>query len=243
VDGTPADDKFVSDAQATLPVAFDVRILGDQRRTRFTMDISRPVEFSIFRLADPYRLVIDLPAMSFALPPALGSSGRGLISAFRSGSISRGKSRVVLDLTGPVQIDKSLVVPAGSAQSPQLVVELVPGDRDQFLADARADQLAGKNASVPERPVEKPSGASATDWRPVVVLDPGHGGVDSGASAGGLNEKDITLAFARLLGAKLDATGRYHIELTRNDDTYVRLGDRVEFLWEASASCSVTVSA
>ena len=242
-DAPTADDKFVSDTHAILPVAFDARILGDQQRTRFTMDISRPVEFTIFRLAAPYRLVIDLPAMNFALPPALGSSGGGLISALRSGSISRGKSRVVLDLTGPVQIDNSFVMPAGSAQSPQLVVELVPSDRDKFLAAARADQLAGKNASVPERPAEKPSSTSAADWRPVMVLDPGHGGVDSGASAGGLNEKDITLAFSRLLGAKLAATGRYHSELTRDDDTYVRLGDRVEFARKERAQLFIAIHA
>jgi N-acetylmuramoyl-L-alanine amidase len=77
----------------------------------------------------------------------------------------------------------------------------------------------------------------------VVVLDPGHGGVDSGASAGGLNEKDITLAFARLLGARLDATGRYRIELTRNDDTYVRLGDRVEFARKERAQLFIAIHA
>jgi N-acetylmuramoyl-L-alanine amidase len=134
-------------------------------------------------------------------------------------------------------------MPAGSAQSPQLVVELVPSDRDEFLAAARADQLAGKTGSMPARPADKPNGASSGDPRPVVVLDPGHGGIDRGASAGGLSEKDVTLAFAQLLSGKLEAAGRYHVELTRNDDSYVRLGDRVEFARKERAQLFIAIHA
>ena len=77
----------------------------------FIADLTANIDVAVFTLANPYRVVVDLPELRFGLPDDAGSEGRGLISAYRYGQISKGKSRIVLDVTGPVAVDKSFVVP------------------------------------------------------------------------------------------------------------------------------------
>jgi N-acetylmuramoyl-L-alanine amidase len=102
----PADDSF--------PVATDVRIGGDEAQTRFVMDLSRKIDLHAFTLANPYRVVLDIPQVTFQLPAKAGDSGRGLIKAFRFGLIMPGGSRVVIDLAKPARVDKAFVVDAAA---------------------------------------------------------------------------------------------------------------------------------
>ena len=69
------------------PVATDTRVGGDDSQTRFVMDFSKKVDLRVFTLADPYRVVIDLPQVTFSLPPKTGATGRGLVKAFRFGLV------------------------------------------------------------------------------------------------------------------------------------------------------------
>ncbi len=81
--------KFAGDSPVTLPaadsfpVATDARLGGDESQTRFVMDLDRKIDLHVFTLADPYRVVVDIPQVRFQLPPKTGESGRGLIKAFR----------------------------------------------------------------------------------------------------------------------------------------------------------------
>ena len=125
-------------AATDLPYMLDARVVGDVSRVRFIADMSVPVEAAVFGLADPYRIVIDLPEVRFVLPDGAGTTGRGMVSAFRYGLISAGKSRIVIDVSGPVAIDKQFVVPPANGQPARLVVDLVPTTRDKFLAAAKA---------------------------------------------------------------------------------------------------------
>src|SRR5215470_9869565 len=93
-----------------IPVATDARLGGDENRTRFIIDLSRSVELTAFTLADPYRVVVDLPQIAFQLPPRAGETSRGMIKAFRFGLVMQGGSRIVIDTTGPVRVDKSFVL-------------------------------------------------------------------------------------------------------------------------------------
>src|ERR1700719_4648421 len=77
-------------AADSVPVATDVRLGGDEAQTRFVMDLSRKIDLHAFTLADPYRVVIDIPQVIFRLPPKAGESGRGLIKAFRFGLVMAG---------------------------------------------------------------------------------------------------------------------------------------------------------
>src|SRR5262249_52829344 len=93
-----------------LPVATDARLGGDDTRTRFVVDLTRGLERARFTLADPYRVVVDLPQIVFQLPPKAGETSRGLVKAFRFGLVMQGGSRIVLDTTGPVRVDKAFVL-------------------------------------------------------------------------------------------------------------------------------------
>ncbi len=105
-------------AQGDFPLATDVRIGGDEKQTRFVVDLSRKVEMRAFTLANPYRVVIDLPQVSFHFPPKTGERGRGLIKAFRYGLVMPGGSRIVLDAAGPVRVEKAFVLdPSDSGSS------------------------------------------------------------------------------------------------------------------------------
>ena len=88
-------------------VAESSRLAGDAKRTRFVVDVDRDVAFGVFTLAEPYRVVIDLPEAEFRFGKGEGATGRGLVNAYRYGLIGPGKSRIVLDTKGPVKIDKA----------------------------------------------------------------------------------------------------------------------------------------
>src|SRR4029079_12214539 len=116
-------------ASASAPVMLGARIVGDDQRVRFVADLSRKVDSAVFVLADPYRIVVDMPGIRFALPELAGTTGRGLVSAFRYGLISPGKSRIVIDLTAPARIDKTFVTDPADSQPARLVIDVVPSTR------------------------------------------------------------------------------------------------------------------
>jgi N-acetylmuramoyl-L-alanine amidase len=180
----------------------------------------------------------------FALPQLAGATGRGLITAFRYGLISPGKSRIVIDLSGPTLIDKTFVVDPADGQPARLVIDAVPTDRGKFLDATRAykqQQLAsasnGADAGVSAAPDDHGD-------KPIVVVDPGHGGIDDGAhGGGGVLEKEVTLAFGKALGKLLEASGRYRVVYTRDDDSYISLGERVAIARRNNADLFVSIHA
>ncbi len=225
------------------PVMLGARIVGDDSRVRFVADLSKTVEATVFTLADPDRIVVDLPEVRFALPELAGTTGRGLISAFRYGLISPGKSRIVIDLTGPTLIDKTFVLDPADGQPARLVIDAVPTTEAKFLAATRQykeEQLASVEQAAPD-----PAAATAEHGnKPIIVVDPGHGGIDTGAhGGGGVLEKDVTLAFGKTLGKLLEATGRYRVIYTRQDDFYISLGERVAIARRNNADLFVSIHA
>src|ERR1700688_1255859 len=138
---TPPADSF--------PVATDVRLGGDDAQTRFIVDISRKIELRAFTLAGPYRVVLDIPQVTFALPPKAGESGRGLIKAFRFGLMMPGGSRLVLDLAKPTRIEKAFVVDASAGAPARLVLDLAPTDRESFLRKIALDNKLGSAEQPP----------------------------------------------------------------------------------------------
>jgi N-acetylmuramoyl-L-alanine amidase len=224
----------------SLPVATDARLGGDEAQTRFVMDFNRMIDVRAFTLADPYRVVVDIPQVTFQLPPKTGESGRGLIKAFRFGLVMQGGSRLVFDLAKPAKIEKAFVVEPTETAPARLVLDLVPTDREAFLRRAAIDNRAAR-ADAPR--VEAPQ-AKGSDPRPLVVLDPGHGGIDTGTKGpSGQEEKDIVLNFAQCLRERLEKSGKYRVLLTRTDDTFVPLADRVRIAREAGAALFVSIHA
>jgi N-acetylmuramoyl-L-alanine amidase len=224
----------------SLPVATDARLGGDESQTRFVMDFSRKIDLHAFTLADPYRVVIDIPQVIFRLPPKTGESGRGLIKAFRFGLVMQGGSRLVFDLAKPVRIEKAFVVDATDSAPARLVLDLAPTDREAFLRKIATENRATR-ADLPR--TDGPDGKSG-DPRPLVVLDPGHGGIDIGTKGpGGEEEKDIVLNFAQRLRDRVEKTGKYRVLMTRADDTFVPLADRVRIARDAGAALFVSIHA
>lgn len=223
-------------------VATDIRIGGDDKQTRFVVDLSRKIDITAFMLADPYRVVVDLPRTTFKLPANTGVQARGLVKAFRYGLIMQGGSRIVLDTKAPVRLEKSFVIDAAEGQPAQFVLDLVATDRASFMRNITlANRSAQQSASA--RPSDAPPKVEG-DARPLIVIDPGHGGIDNGAKGtGGELEKDVVLAFALTLREKLEAQGKYRVAMTRSEDEFIALGERVRFARSRNAALFVSVHA
>jgi N-acetylmuramoyl-L-alanine amidase len=237
-----ANEPTKARAQAVVhPLATDTRVGGDDAQTRFVMDFSRKVDFRAFTLADPYRVVIDLPQVTFKLPPKTGETGRGLISAFRFGLVMQGGSRIVLDVSKPVRIDKAFVIEPKDGQPARLVIDLAVVDRESLLRAIAAENRpvrAVTTGAVEREPVQK------GDPRPIIVLDPGHGGIDNGTVAStGVTEKQIVLDFALLLRDKIEQSGKYRVVLTRTDDSFIPLIDRVRMARIRQAALFISIHA
>ena len=222
-----------------FPVASEARLGGDGTRTRLVMDLSRTIEIAAFTLADPYRVVIDLPQVVFQLPARTGEQARGLVKAFRYGLVMQGGSRIVIDATGPVRIDKAFVLAAVDNQPARLVLDLVSTDRASFMRTLALENRPAREAKKTEQPAKR-----SNDARPLVVIDPGHGGPDTGTVASsGEMEKAIVLEFAQTLSEKLEKTGKYRVLMTRTDDRFVALGERVRFARHEGAALFISIHA
>lgn len=237
-------------AASDVPIASEVRLAGDAKQTRFVLDLTRPLQFRAFTLADPYRVVVDIPEVNFQLKPGVGTEGRGLIKAFRYGLVMPGGSRIVFDLTGPAKIAKSYVLEAANGQPPRLVLEFEQVDRTTFVQSLDAESrpklkpaIADPVAAVPVVSTVAARPVASTDNRPVVVIDPGHGGVDNGTQAGGTAEKELVLGFGLVLRDRLEKSGKYRVVMTRTDDTFIPLTDRVKVARNQSAALLVSIHA
>lgn len=227
-------------AEASV-VATDMRIGGDDKQTRFVVDLNRKIDLVAFTLADPYRVVIDLPQTTFTLPAKAGEQARGLVKAFRYGLIMQGGSRIVLDTKGPVRLEKAFVLDSAEAQPARLVLDLIATDRTSFMRNIALVNRPSHSTSI--KPSEAPPKADG-DARPLIVLDPGHGGIDNGTKgSGGELEKDVVLAFAQTLREKLESSGKYRVAMTRSDDTFIPLAERVRFARSRNAGLFISVHA
>jgi N-acetylmuramoyl-L-alanine amidase len=238
--------------QDSSAVAKDARVGGDLTRTRFVADLSDTVDFRAFLLADPYRVIIDLPEVKFLMPSGIGEEGKGLISGFRYGLFAPGKSRIVIDVVEPVLIDKAFVHAAQDGEPARLVLDLIHTTPAQFEKQRkRQSALRSMGPGTFQTSTEEAAAATKPDetqgrlkTKPVIVLDPGHGGVDPGAiSTNGIYEKNVVFAFCKVLKAKLEATGNYRVLLTRQEDVFIALDERVAFARREQADLLVSVHA
>src|SRR5262245_1605653 len=122
-----------------LPVASEARLAGDDAQTRLIIDLTQKVDIRAFTLANPYRVVIDMPQIAFAFAAKAGEAGRGLVKAFRFGLVMQGGSRIVLDLARPARVEKAVVLEAANDQPARLVLELAAMDREAFLRTIAAE--------------------------------------------------------------------------------------------------------
>ena len=229
-------------ALGDVPVARDVRLAGDETKTRLVVDLDRRIEVRAFALANPYRVIVDMPQVTFTFPDKTGEKGRGLIKAFRYGLVMQGGSRIVIDLSKPARIERAQVLDAANEQPARLVLDLAATDRDAFM---RTIALNNRPSDRGQRPRDPEPEVKTVDQRPLVVLDPGHGGPDHGTRLAPTDspEKTIVLEFSLMLKEKLEKTGKYRVAMTRTDDTFIALADRVSFARDRKAALFISVHA
>src|SRR6185295_17352097 len=207
--------------------------------TRFSLLLSARVPYHVSYLANPYRVIIDMPDVDFQLPVAAGRQGQGLVRAYRYGLFAPGKARVVIDTTLPVRVQKQAMGAELAGGGARLALDLVPTDEDTFLASIAPPPARPHEPQVDDaRPYPR-----ATDAKPVIVIDPGHGGPDPGASGPGFFEKDVVLAVAHAVRTALETYGRYDVEMTRTTDVFIPLPGRVAFSRRRGASLFVSIHA
>jgi N-acetylmuramoyl-L-alanine amidase len=234
-----AEPTSVHPKSATVE-AHNASLAGDSAGTTFLLTLSSGVRAEIFTIANPYRVVVDLPDVAFELPDGTGQKGRGLVSAFRYGLLAEGKSRVVIDTTGPVVIKKAdMTAKGGSAV--ELAIELAPTSAQSFGAGTGGARTAA--APVKTEPVAPPA-LKKDRIKPVILIDAGHGGIDPGAaSSSNLEEKVVVLAVANALKAQLSASGRYDVKMTRRTDVFVSLDQRLKMSRDLAADLFISLHA
>lgn len=209
-----------------------------------TFDLSRRVEAAAFVLADPDRVVVDLPQVAFLIAPLVGKPGAGrkgrvkrsgLVASFRFGLLAPGRSRIVIDLGAPAKVVSASVHTSGDKS--RLVVELAKTDRASFRASARRRTVPAFAAAVPDLP------RVAAPGKATIVIDPGHGGPDTGAIVDGVIEKEVALSFAKALAAKLEGSGAFNVVMTRASDVFIPLSERVRIARNANAALMVSIHA
>jgi N-acetylmuramoyl-L-alanine amidase len=237
-------------AEAKDAVISAARITGTMQSTRFEAEISSSVGFSATAVKGPYRVIIDLADVSFDLPTGAGRKAGGLISSFRYGLVEERKSRIVLDVSGPVLIGKSQVIPAKGKKPARIVVEILPTTPENFKTTfelehptPNAPEASEQTAAITPAPA-LPLKTIEGDKRKIIVIDPGHGGIDPGAvSHKKTKEKDVVLAYGQALRDALQKSSNYKVILTRDSDQFISLEDRVNIARENKADLFIAIHA
>lgn len=247
----------IGEAAKDSPIsAIAARLEQQKDKARLIFETTAGVAPTAFPVAGPNRIVVDLPEVAFRIDPGVGL-GRpaaprprhprpgldadGLVTSYRFGLFAPGRSRIVIDLARPAKI--TYAASDSKLQSARLVIELEQTDAASFAAEA-AKHTASLAPPAAQTRAASAQAQAVTGDKPVVVIDPGHGGVDVGAAgAHGEQEKTIVLDFARTLKAKLEAAGRYQVVLTRTDDVFMALDDRVRFARQNNAALFLSIHA
>ncbi|NQU57532.1 MAG: N-acetylmuramoyl-L-alanine amidase [Rhodospirillales bacterium] len=233
--------------RAAEAVVTDVRVGMQGQTTRLVFDLTDKIAFKVFTLAKPYRVVIDLPEVGWRLPPRPLPGNIGILQKLRYGLFQPGVSRIVLDVNTPPSIEKSFILNPEGANGFRLVIDLGAISQAAFIG---GQKTPAPKAAVPTAllapPKVKPEADIVLDApaKRIVVIDPGHGGVDPGTiGISGIYEKHITLAMARELKAQLEKTGLFKVSLTRQRDIFVPLRERVNRAREAGAELFLSLHA
>ncbi len=207
----------------------------------FDLSLETPIETSV--LDNPPRLILELPKVIFPSKQDI-LKATGPIQAYRYGWFVAGRSRVILDLDGPAIVERTDTIKTDSGM--RMVVTIKRTDQQSFSLAVRENaanvRYTGtvKNTNIAQKQVfEAPK-----DQLPLVILDPGHGGLDSGAAgANGALEKNLVLKIGLMLKTKLEATGKMRVTMTRETDVFVPLADRVKIARVQSAALFVSLHA
>jgi N-acetylmuramoyl-L-alanine amidase len=213
---------IAAQADPQLARVTSVKIGGEGKATRIVVEADAGLTYHVFTLAaGSQRVVVDLPRVRWSLNGLTAESGTGkgagVVSGYRFAHNTATTSRLVFDLAKPALVARDFsLAPKAKGERHRIVLDLEPATAEAFAKASTADAAAPKQV------------AEQASRKPLIVIDPGHGGKDPGASsAKGLHEKDITLAAAIALRDELLKSERYDVALTRSTDVFIELEDRV----------------
>ncbi len=229
---------------AAKPQATAVRFGQHPDKVRFVLELSEAPAYRVFTLPDPYRVVIDLPELDWQLPKHPVEETVDVVESLRFGLFAPGTSRVVLDTTAPVAVRRVFVLEPSEGYPYRLVLDMTEVTRQAFLAEPNRQPITSDRPLPKPEPVTPRAAPEGDDSRRVVVVDPGHGGVDPGATGiSGTYEKDLVFEYAKALKRELEATGHYQVMLTRNRDIFLRLRDRVSLAQRSDGDLFISLHA
>ncbi|MDH5722654.1 MAG: N-acetylmuramoyl-L-alanine amidase [Alphaproteobacteria bacterium] len=217
----------------------DVRFGVYPEKVRMVLDLSDIADFRTFVLHSPERIVIDLPHFDWKAGEVERPRQVG-ISDIRQGKLQPGISRIVFDLDKPAEIHTAYLLKKNNNKPSRIVIDFDVSDVPRGLDSTGKifGTLSLENANIGGSvqkasylvPPVKPDRGASNTFKPLIIIDPGHGGVDPGASSGSsIVEKHIVLALGHELKKQLLATGRYRVKMTRERDIFIPLKKRVEF--------------
>lgn len=210
--------------------------------TRFVVDLTAETQPRIFLLADPYRIVIDLPNVNWKGGDAV--SAMGIVEGYRHGLFTDGMYRIVLDLKNPAVVANAFTLPASSGRDRRYVVDIKRSNRTQFLAAVQSSKAQRSQYRETVQAAPAVSNSRRKDGKHIVVLDPGHGGVDPGnLGVIGVHEKVITLKIARAIRDELNRTGRYEVHMTRDRDIFHKVRERFQIARRLNADLFISIHA
>lgn len=236
---------FAAAPEAERPLlAFAARVAGDDARTRLVIDFDRKPDFQVHYVANPYRVLVDLPETDFAMEEDQ-LAARGIFADIRYGTMAAGRSRIVLTAERPVAVALAEVQQEDGASTFRLVIDAAIVT-DQVFQEHLDKQTWRKAEAAAQETAPLMLPAAGTNRGPfVVAVDAGHGGIDNGATGASSKtvEKDITLAFARKLADALNALPDTRAVLTRDKDEFLSLSQRVQLARSEGANLLVSVHA
>lgn len=227
---------FVLSAQAyAAPVVEKIRVGQNGTTTRVVLETNQPIKSNFFVLPSPDRFVVDFGSLTFK--PSLSRIDipeKSILKGMRQGLFKPGVVRMVLDLNGPVE-PTVFAIPANGEFGFRFVIDLKPRKGAVPVIKPKTPPL---ETAQDIQPKAKPKSAPV-----VVVIDPGHGGVDPGAVANGAYEKHIVLKIAKYIKAELEDNRDVKVYLTREKDIFVPLAERVNFAQSKQADVFVSIHA
>lgn len=220
----------------------DIR-LGTQSASvvRVVIDLNEKVDFRVFSLKDPVRVVVDLPDTTFAVKSMPGKTD--YMTNIRTGKTGKTGGRLVLEFNRDVVIKKSFMLAPQSGFKWRLVIDLELLSRTEGLSKVTPEWY-DNSVTEEKKPKAAPAVSEQPRQKPLIVLDPGHGGKDPGAiGVSGVYEKHLTLAMAKQMRTLLENTGRYRVKLTRETDVAVALYARRRFARSVGADLFISIHA
>ena len=230
------------------PIAFAARLVGDADRSRLIVDFDREVTRDIYILDKPKRVIVDLPESVFSLDEEFRNFPKTLVKDLRYGTVAPGKSRIVLELLKSVIVENHRLKKVVGEERHRLIVDLIEAKDSEFLKSVR-DVKEPVDTPVSSRKkteitTKDGPGDSTANQKFVIVIDPGHGGVDGGASGKNRTiEKNVTLAFGQKLKTALSAFDEFNIVMTRDEDRFMGLIERVKIARESNADLLLSIHA